>query len=178
MPPRTLVVLALLAAIAAPSAAQEAYTFTLSALGGLGGSLDEDDAGLDNGGFQVGFSMVTEPRTHVGARLGRLDFSSSDALGTLTDPSLTYLTLAGEYRFREPYYESGIYLGLGGYRLEGDRAGAAAADQTALGGVLGVTGEFQLTRRLAVLVEFAGHWADFDETQLFGTGHAGLAFHF
>ena len=55
--------------------------------------------------------------------------------------------------------------------------GARDSD-TSLGGVIGVTGEFHVTRHFDVLVEFAGHWVDFDDSQIFATGLVGAAFHF
>ncbi|MES1242432.1 MAG: outer membrane beta-barrel protein [Acidobacteriota bacterium] len=158
--------------------AQEPYTFTVGLLGGLGGSLDADPGDdLGNTGYQINLAMITDPRTHVGFRLGKLALDSEDSFGSLTDAELSYVTVAGEYRFPESYYESGIYAGLGGYRLEGTR-GVKDESDTALGLAVGVTGEFRITRWLAVLVELSGHYADFDEAQFFAMGHGGVAIHF
>ena len=158
--------------------AQEPYTFTVGLLGGLGGSLDADPGDdLGNTGYQVNLAMITDPRTHVDIRLGNLALDSEESFGSLTDAELSYVTVAGEYRFPESYYESGIYAGLGGYRLEGTRASKDQSD-TALGLAVGVTGEFRITRWLAVLVELSGHYADFDEAQFFAMGHGGIAVHF
>lgn len=158
--------------------AQEPYTFTVGLLGGLGGSLDADPGDdLGNTGYQLNLAMITEPRTHVGFRLGNLALDSEESFGSLTDAELSYITVAGEYRFPESYYESGIFAGLGGYRLEGTRGGQDQSD-TALGLTVGVTGEFRVTRWLAVLVELSGHYADFDEAQFFAMGHGGVAVHF
>lgn len=158
--------------------AQELYTFTAGLLGGIGGSLDADPGDdLGNTGYQLNLTMVTEPRTHVGFRLGRLGLDSEELFGSLSDAELSYITLAGEYRFPESVYESGVYLGLGGYRLEGTRGDRDEAD-TSLGLVVGVTGEFRVTHWLGVLVELSGHYADFEEAQLFAMGHGGIALHF
>ncbi len=158
--------------------AQELYTFTAGLLGGVGGSLDADPGGdLGNTGFQVNLTMVTEPRTHVGFRLGRLGLDSEDFFGSLSDAEMSYATISGEYRFPQGYYESGIYLGLGAYRLEGSRGGRDE-EETAPGLALGVNGEFRVTNWLGVLIELSGHYADFDEAQVFGMGHAGVAIHF
>ena len=170
---------ALLAAtlLGAPAAgAQELYTYTIGALGGVGGSLDvEPGDDLGNTGFQLNLTLVTEPRTHVGFRLGRLDLDTGEGFGTFTAPEFTYVTLGGEYRFRQSYYESGLYVALGGYRLEEPDADR---EETEVGLALGVTGEFQINRRLGVLVELSGHWANFEEAQVFAMGHVGLAVHF
>lgn len=158
--------------------AQELYTFTAGLLGGIGGSLDADPGDdLGNTAYQLNLTMVTEPRTHVGFRLGRLGLDSEEFFGSLSDAELSYVTLSGEYRFPESVYESGVYLGLGGYRLEGTRGGRDEED-TALGLTVGVTGEFRITQWLGVLVELSGHYADFEEAQLFAIGHGGIALHF
>ena len=158
--------------------AQELYTFTAGLMGGIGGSFDADPGDrLDNPGFQLNFSMVTEPHTLVGFRLGQLALDSEDRFGSLTDAELTYVTAAGEYRFPQTYSDSGLYLGLGGYRLEGNRGGKDERD-TGIGLVLGVTGEFKIKQWLGVLVELSGHYADLDEAQFFGMAHGGIALHF
>lgn len=159
--------------------AQESYNFTASLLAGVGGSTDaEPGNGIDNSAFQLGFSFVTEPRTHLGIRLGRFDLESDEFFGSLRQADLTYLTLGGEYRFREAYYDSGVYLALGGYRLQGTGPTGRSEDETAVGISMGFTGEFEVSRRFGVQLELAGHYADFDDAQLFVTGLVGVAFHF
>jgi hypothetical protein len=180
---RLLVRLALLVAVLAlPAAAraQDHYTFSAAVLGGLGGSPDVDGANYGNGGFQVNLGMVTEPRTILGLRVGHLSLNRPDPFGSLTGAGLSYATIGGEYRFRETYYDSGIYLALGAYRLTGTDAFGASRDHTAAGASLGFTGEFPITRQLGVLVELSGHYADLrrEGVQLFGMGHAGVIWHF
>jgi hypothetical protein len=172
-----MVVLAAVLAAPAGAGAQELYHFPASALGGFGGSLDADRGdGLGNPSFQLGLSMVTEARTHVGLRIGQIGFD--EPLESIDDADLTYLTLGGEYRFDRSYYQSGVYLGLGGYRLEGTRPDGSDADDTVLGMVLGLTGEFEINPNFGVLVEFSGHWADLEDTKAFAQGLGGIAFHF
>lgn len=179
---RLLVSLAALAALLALpglARAQELYTYSADVLGGVGGSPDPDEGdGFSNTGFQLNLGLVTEPRTHLKLRLGRLQLDSDDSFGSLTGAELTYATLGGEYRFPERFYDSGIYIALGGYRLEGDDAGGRAREDTSLGAAIGFTGEFQVNRFMGVLIELSGHYADLDEAQVFGMAHAGLSFHF
>ena len=181
---RTLVpaVLALaLASAAAPgAAAAELYIYTASAYLGVGGSWDaEPGDGFGNSGYQLGFSYVTEPRTRVAVRVGELELGDGGAFGDLTDAGLTYTTVSGEYLFAEPYYDSWVFIGLGYYSLEGDdRFAAGSQEESSLGGTIGISGEFRVTRRVDFLVELSGHYAAFDDAQIFGMAHAGVAFHF
>jgi opacity protein-like surface antigen len=169
---------ALLAAASSAASAQELYTFTASALGGVGGSFDADPGNnTAHPSYQLGFSVVTEPQTMVGFRVGRIDFGS-DQLGNLVDAGLDYFTVAGEYRFDEELYDSGIYLGVGAYRLSGTRLTGGSGDESGLGVVVGVTGEFTINRHFGVLLEFSGHYANLDQAQFYAMAHGGLAFHF
>lgn len=176
--PSAVAALMLVAALPA-AAAEQIYTYTVTAYGGLGGSLDADPGdGIDNTGYQVAFSMVTEPNTRVAVRAGQLGLSDADELyGTLTDADLTYVTLSGEYQFPESWYESWTYVGLGGYRVEGQGFDGEASD-TGVGIVLGLVGEFSLSRDLDFVIEISGHYADLDEANVFAMGHAGVSWHF
>lgn len=172
---------ALALVLLAPGAAraQEIYTFTVGVLGGFGGSVDADPGDeIDNTGFQLDLGMVIQPKNHLVLRLGKLGLDSADQFVDLTNADLTYATIGGEYRYRHSYYDSGIYLALGGYRLEGNDFVGKKQDETAVGLALGVTGEFPIRRWLSVQVEFSGHYVDFERANMFAMGHAGLAVHF
>lgn len=178
--PLSIAMLLLLTAVVSTPAllAQQARNFRVVASGGLGGPLDADspDPGLGNGSFQLGFSWVTQPQARVAVRLGSADLG--DALEELVDPSLDWLTVGGEYLYSESYFESGIYLGLGYYRLDGVFQGVSE-DDTAVGLVVGATGDFPVNSRFAIVGEVALHWADLDRVgQLFGFAHVGVAFSF
>lgn len=147
-------------------------------MGSLGGALgvEEPDPGIGNTGFQAGFSWVVQPQTNVVTRIGRLDFSGEQLEG-LFDPTLTFVTIGGEYTYQESYYKSGIFLGVGFYDLDG-QAVAGPSDDSSVGVVLGVSGDFPLTSSLSFVAELSAHYADLDRVQLFGFFHAGIAFHF
>jgi hypothetical protein len=168
--------------IALPGAAraQELYTYTVGVLGGVGGSSDVDPGSdFGNHGYQFNFGLVTEPRTVLDLRVGRLGLDRKPAFGSLTDADLTYATLGGEYRFDETYYQSGVYFALGAYRLNGKRAfDGSSRDQTTLGGAIGLTGEFPINSHFGVLVELSGHYTLLNEAKIFAMAHAGVAFHF
>ena len=172
-------VLVLLLAVPALAAPGDTHSFSVSLLGGVGGSPDVDPGdGFGNTGYQLNFSVVREPGTLVGVRVGRLDLTNKEQFGPLRKPFLDYALIGGEYLFNESYYISGVFLGVGGYRLSGDLAGGRSDQETAFGGTLGLSGEFGLTQSLAIRVEVAGHYADLEPTQVFGTAHAGLTLHF
>lgn len=162
------------------SEAQDSYTFTVGALAGVGGSVDADPGDdLSNPAFQLLAALLTDTKTHLVVRAGHQDLGGDDLFGSLTDAGMDFLTIAGEYRYDHHFYESGIYLGLGGYRLAGDHFfSGEATTETSFGVVLGLTGEFELTRRLGFAIDLAGHWANFDDAQIFVMGQAGIVIHF
>jgi hypothetical protein len=176
------VAIATIAALALPAKAQaqELYTYTVGVLGGIGGSFDvERNRDFGNHGYQIDLAMVTEPNTEAVLRVGRLALDRDHrSFGALTHADLSYANIGGEYRLHEAYYDSGLFLALGAYRLRGDRADGSATDQTAIGAALGVTGEFPINRHLGIVVELTGHYSRLAEAKIFATGHAGVAFHF
>lgn len=163
--------------VPAGAAAQEDQPLEASVLLSFGGSFDEDQSGLGNSGYQVGLSLGVGRRTKVGVRLGEIEYDPGDFISTISRPTFSYVTVGGEYTFSERYYESGIYLALGAYKLEGFQGGLPF-DDTTVGLTLGVTGEFEITRRLGLVIEGAGHFADFGPARYFITFHGGLAYHF
>jgi len=167
-----LVVAAALLSFPATGAAQG--TFMVGLMGTLGGAADADpDTGLTNVGWQALFTMETQIATRFDVRVGQLPLDGGDS--GLFDSDLTYVTLAGEYTFPAEFYESGLYLGLGYYDLAGD---VLVADDSSLGLNIGATGDFHLTDRFSLLVEFSGHYADLGHAQFFFMGQVGVGFHF
>ena len=173
-------VLALALAAAPAASAIEPYLFTVSGMLGFGGSQDADPGdGFGNAAYQAGFSFVTETRTRVALRLGGMELGDGGDFGGLRDAGLSYATVSGEYRFPESYYDTWISFGLGAYKLDGDRRFAGADDsETAIGLSIGLNGEFRIVRDLDFVVEVSGHYADFEDAQLFGNALAGVAWHF
>lgn len=158
-------------------AAEQLSAFTVALLGGAGGTSDATpSSGYGNPSYQANFLLATEARTHVALRVGQLDFD--DAAGGLFEPSLQYVTIGGEYRLQQSFYESGIYIALGGYRLNGELANGQSGDETTFGLAIGATGEFKINRRLGVVLELSGHYADLERLQFFAMGHAGLSVRF
>jgi hypothetical protein len=168
--------------LAVPAQAADPYLLSVGLLGGAGGALDADppDPGLSQRSLELQLGLVTEPRTMLELRLGRIDFGSGDQLGGVVDPRLEYATVSGEYRFYRNWYDSGIFLGLGGYRLTGDEGapGGRAHEETVLGLTAGVTGEFEIAQHFALLGQLSGHYVNLDQAQLFANALAGVAVKF
>ena len=150
-------------------AAQERYSYTVTLSPTIGGSFSE---GADNGGVQAAFSWRTQPRTAVGIRLGSIGLSG-DQVGSFLSPTFRYVTIAGEYRFQELYYQSGVFFGLGLYQL-----GNSVDSEEGAGLTLGVSGDFPINERLSVIVELSGHYADIDAAGTYAAVHAGVAYQF
>ncbi|HVT61474.1 MAG TPA: hypothetical protein VHR45_24140 [Thermoanaerobaculia bacterium] len=169
----------LLLLLPAAASAQDVYTWTAGLLGGIGGSTDvKPGSNFGNPSFQLDLIRVTEPRTQVGLRLGNISLSGQHDFGALHRASLAYATLAGEYLFDEGYYTSGVYVGIGGYRLRGTGQDGRSQDKTSAGGTFGLTGEFKIRRWVGVLVELSGHYTDLKDSHIFGMAHAGFSLHF
>jgi hypothetical protein len=171
--------LLILGVVLAPTGAvaQEDRPLEVTVLFGVGGSYDEDQSGLGNSGYQIGLSLGVARRTKVGVRYGEIEYAAGDFISAVSRPTFSYITIGGEYTFSERYYESGVYVALGSYTLEGFQGGQRFDDST-IGLALGVTGEFEITRRLGFVGEASGHVADFGPARYFVTFHGGLSYHF
>jgi hypothetical protein len=159
--------------------AQELYTYTVGLLGGIGGSFDANPGGsFGNKGFQVNLGLVTEPGTHLVLRTGRLALDRDGLFGNLSGADMDYVTIGGEYRYSEEFYESGVFVALGGYRLNGKQASGRATNDDTWGVSVGFTGELPIRRWLGIQAELSGHYIDFSQAQFFAMVHAGVVFHF
>lgn len=166
----------------AGAAAQDLYSWSVGVLGGLGGSEDVSPGSRSfaHPSWQLEGQAITDPSVSLGLRVGQLSLGGNTTLfGSRFGADLSYVTLAGQYTFQESYYDSGVYLGLGAYRLSGtDAFTGASSSTTAAGGVIGITGEFKASRRFGVIVELSAHYIDISGSHIFGMAHGGLAFHF
>ncbi|MEO8198324.1 MAG: hypothetical protein ABI689_16545 [Thermoanaerobaculia bacterium] len=169
-------------ALGAPLAAaeqQESYTFTLGLLGGIGGALDADpDPGLSQTSWALAAGMVTAPRTLVVVRAGRLSIEGDPAFERFAKADFEYVNIAGEYRFAQPTYDYGTYIGLGYYRLNGDLLTGGKTSESDLGIVLGLTGDFDITRYLSFIGEVSAHYVFLDEASIYAMANFGFAVHF
>ena len=158
-------------------AAAEDFVYSVNLWAGAGGSVDQEDAGFSNSSFQLGFTVQPEEQLLVGVRVGQLDLSGG-LIGDSLDTSLDYVTVVGEYRFTETFYESGLYIGLGLYSLDGVHLLGDSFSEESVGLVLGISGEFVLTDRVGFLLELSGHLTQLDVVDNVIMGHAGVSIHF
>ena len=177
--PRVALVAALvLLSFGARAGADSTSSFMVGLLGGIGGSPDvKPGQSYGNPGIQLDLGYFTEPQQLVGVHIGELDLSSKPTFGSLENAKLTYANVGGEYRFQESYYESGIFIGLGAYRLAGTGSNGSNST-TAVGGAFGITGEFKFTKSFGFLVDLSAHYVDFRNQHVFVMGHGGLSYHF
>ena len=163
---------------ATAAVAQTSYDFSASALVGVGGGLDEDDVGFGSGTFQLGVAMATESDILLGLRLGQMSFDSEDRVGDLSEFSLTYASVVGEYVFAESYYTSGIFFGLGAYELDATNDLGGDGSDSSIGLTLGLTGEWDITRTWGVRVEIAGHVLPSTEISTVASALVGATYRF
>lgn len=171
----TLVIAAL--ALASPAAAADSHALTLGAYLGVGGSPDTVDSSFSQSTYQLGLGFVTDLKTQVWVRYGHIDFGGK-RFDDLENADLSYVTVGGEYRFTESFYQSGVYLGLGYYDLSGRSISGAGSGGSGFGVALGITGEFDISRRWSVLVDLGGHVVNLDQASVFMTGQVGIGLHF
>ena len=162
--------------VSVPVVAQE-HILSLGLSGGIAGSLDEDETGFSNGTVQLRFTVETSSEHGLGIRLGRMDFGDTD-VGRVTDVTIDYLTLAGEYFFQEPSYESGLFLGLGFFDLASTRDDGRSGDESAVGIVVGALGEFKSAKRWFIYGEVAFAYTNLDVAQLFADLQVGVGYRF
>ena len=169
------------------SSAQSTHRYSIGLLGGFGGPVSSEPASTAAGqaflvddrfdlGLQLVFNMEVRRDTLFGVRAGQLDVElASPVLLSPIETELTYLTLSGEYRLSAGYYMSGLFAGIGYYGIDGQNV---FEDDSGIGLGAGTTGDFRLTDRLSLLVEFSAHYADLDYSQFFVMAHVGLMFNF
>jgi hypothetical protein len=163
----------------APLAAQERGLFVAHAAFGAGGAFDSvGEKEFDHPAWQLGAGMLTDDRTWTSLRYGQLDLEGEELPIGRLESELEYLNVSGEYRFRQPVYEFGIFVGVGAYRLDAELLAGGEEKEEAIGIAAGLTGDFDITARFSFVVEFDAHYVFFRETNTYGTALAGLAVHF
>ena len=163
-------------ALEAPAGAQEPFkSLTLS--GGIAGSIDEADTGFSNPILQVRFAVETSARGNLAIRLGRMEFDEV-IIGAVHDVTVDYLTVVGEYLFDEPGHDSGLFIGLGFFDLDGTRLDGRGGDEGSVGVIIGALGEFSVGERWFIYGEGSAAYTGLDVAQIFANLQVGVGFRF
>lgn len=176
---RTLLLLALLVASAVPMFAQSNEFGIL--VGGSRRFVDadefpEDDAftesnfSFSNNSIELFWSIPIEPALNLRFKGGRIqsqipipsevpDPDPENPGGTLlnrtdVEGEVMHIETDVEYEFDEPFGSTGLFAGLGFYRLSAENQ----ESRTTWGVHAGVNADFPITRRYGVLLEAAYHW--------------------
>jgi hypothetical protein len=197
---RTLFLLALAVGSAMPLLAQETTDFGII----VGGSrrfvdgaphqneddLIESNFSFSNTSIELFWSIPLEPDTNLKFKGGRMDTEIAIpfdvATPTLENPDaitifrrdvegeVHHIDALIEYEFDEPWGSSGLFAGVGYYRMS-----ASGEESISTWGVqAGVNADFPITRRYGVLLEAAYHWTRTEFDPRFMTVGAGLRISF
>jgi hypothetical protein len=145
---------------------------------------DDSTFGLSNNSVELFWSIPIEPELNLRFKGGRLktqipvptvvpnpDPEGDDLLNREdVDGEVTHLETSVEYEFDEPFGSSGLFAGLGYYRLSAPNA----ETRSTWGAHAGVNADFPITRRYGVLLEAAYHWTQAEFEPRFMTIGAGL----
>jgi hypothetical protein len=152
----------------------------------------ESNFSLSNTSFELYWSIPIEPELNLKFKGGRAeteiaipyfadDPRTPDKTDDIrkfrrdvTDGQVAHVEALVEYEFDEPFGSSGLYAGLGYYRL----SAPDEESRTTWGLTAGVTADFPITRRYGVVADAAYHWirTDFDPRLLTVSGGLRVSF--
>lgn len=185
---RTLFLLALIVVSAVPVLAQESNEFgviiggnrrfvdsanTESITGDAESDWIESNFSFSNNSIELYWSMPIEPDLNLKFKGGRMKseiaipFEGPDPekpgemkvfRRDVADGEVHHLETVVEYEFDEPFGSSGLFAGLGFYRL----SAAGEESRSTWGITAGVNSDFPITRRYGVVLEAAYHWTRTD----------------
>lgn len=137
---------------------------------------------FSNNSFDIFWAVQIEPDTYLKFKAGRIENDIAvayelpgadgepDTYRRDTRGEVQHLTTSVEYRFSEPWGSTGLFGGLGFYRLSPEDDDS----ETSFGFNGGVSADFPLSRRYGVILEATYHWVGGELQQRFLTGSAGL----
>jgi hypothetical protein len=128
------------------------------------------------------FGSLKVKGTQSGAVVSVTPGAPPTALPEFSD-RINYATLGVSYEFWEGEYTTGIFAGIGGYRVEPDSVDAAIQpfqdpSQTVFGWHGGVDGSFRIVSRLSLLVRFTYHGTTVAPRRRLLTANAGFLYSF
>lgn len=129
----------------------------------------ESNFSFGNNSIELYWSMPIEPELNLKFKGGRIEtqiavpYFADDPATEAVDSAefrrdaegeVHHLEALIEYEFDEPFGSSGLFAGLGYYRLAAD----GEDSRTTWGITAGVNSDFPITRRYGVVLEAAYHW--------------------
>jgi hypothetical protein len=190
---RALVLAAAASALAVPSSAQ---SWSAGAAWGVTENVSHRFS-LDELKSRDLFGWVqyqAQPDVLLRATYGSLKTTAANSERTVSDgssevqaPRLTshvdYLTLSASYELVTGDYTSGIFAGIGGYKLKPDAAPAGFEfardpDRTVLGWHFGLDGSARIVSHLSAVGRFTLHGFEADQRHTILTAAAGLSWRF
>jgi hypothetical protein len=181
--------------VAGPSLAQGVGVgATIGVVNDIGGKFHIDEFKKTDANLWVDYEV--EDKTLVRLMLGTLHVKGANAGkdvispvtgDTITLPDLTehidYATLGVSYQLLETGFTSGIFAGLGAYRVRPESAPEEIANfrdqrETAFGFNAGVEGGFQLVSRLSFQMRLTYHNIRSESGRSLLTANAGFGFRF
>lgn len=155
---------------------------------------DDSTFSLSNNTFELYWAMQLEPETYIKIKGGRIqgpvavgyrvpgknEPCSADATTPAkpkpclfrrdVDGEIQHLEANVEYRFSEPFGSTGLFAGVGFYRLSGEDAEST----TNYGVNGGVNADFPISRRYGIVVEGTYHWTSAEFQSRYMTVAAGV----
>ncbi len=151
----------------------------------------ESNFSLSNTSIELYWSIPIEPELNLKFKGGRAEteiavpyYADDPKTPDVNDPTLfrrdvadgeiSHIETLVEYEFDEPFGSSGLFAGVGYYRLSAPEE----ESRTTWGITAGVNADFPITRRYGVVAEAAYHWlrADFDPRLLTVSGGLRVSF--
>lgn len=151
----------------------------------------ESNFSFSNKSFELYWSIPIEPELNLKFKGGRLeseipigyeadDPDTPDEVDPtlfrrdVADGEVAHIEAVVEYEFDEPFGSSGLFAGLGYYRL----SAPGEESQSTWGAVGGVNADFPITRRYGVVLEGSYHWTHAEFNPKFMTVSGGLRMSF
>lgn len=151
----------------------------------------ESNFSFSNTSFELYWSIPIEPELNLKFKGGRLESEipvgyDADDPDTpnevdptrfrrdVADGEVAHVEALVEYEFDEPFGSSGLFAGLGYYRLSAPNEDS----QTTFGFVGGVNADFPITRRYGFVLEGSYHWTQAEFRPKFMTVSGGLRMSF
>jgi hypothetical protein len=137
-----------------------------------------DDFKFGNSVKEIYYSVRIDEYSRFKIKLGQITapgaFQVNGARVDVAKADLDHIDGIVDYRFSEPFGSTGLFAGVGLYRLDAPDQ----KEETNYGFNGGVNGDFPLSRRYGVVVEAAYHWVNLEYKPRYITLAAGLRISF